>query len=108
MPKIYNSIVFDDIEQRYIGLYGESYKTIEDIPKKYHNLVQPIKPIMKIKTTIASNQRKFFVIDVYPNNKNTSVGTVIVKPYNHDANLQLQYEIRKEDTRTTYNKKTNK
>ena len=105
MPRFYDYIEWDEIEQRYIGLYGEPYRYIDDIPKKYHHLVQPIKPIKKTITTTPSNPRKFFVIDIYPNNINTSIGTAIVKPYNHDANLHIQYEIREGDTQTTYNKR---
>lgn len=49
MPKFYDTIEYDDIEQRYIGVYGELYKSVDDIPQKYHHLVQPIKPIKPIK-----------------------------------------------------------
>lgn len=108
MPKFYDYIEYDDLEQRYIGLYGELYKTFEDIPEKYRHLVKPPQPIKKIKTKTPSNPRKFFVIDVYPNNYNTSIGYALVKPYNHDANLQIKYEIRKGDTRDTYNERLQK
>lgn len=108
MPKFYDYIEWDEIENRYIGLYGEPYKSIDDIPKKYRHLVIPIKPIKKLKTTTPSNPRQFFVIDMYPNKKNTSIGDVLVKPYNHDANLRIKYEIREGDTRATYNKRLQK
>lgn len=43
MSKLYNHIKWDEIEQRYIGLYGELYKTIDDIPEDIQHLVKPIK-----------------------------------------------------------------
>ena len=49
MSKFYNHIEWDEIEQRWIGLYGELYKSSEDIPQKYIHLVKPIRPIKPLK-----------------------------------------------------------
>ena len=45
MTKFYNRIEWDEIEQRYKGLYGDLHKTIDDIPENIRHLVKPIKPI---------------------------------------------------------------
>lgn len=100
MPKFYNCIEYDDIEDRYIGLYGEQYNTMEDIPFKYRHLVKPIKPVKKIKTKTPSNPRKFFLLALSKEYElfngfrgiSTTIGHALVKPYFHSDNLWVRYE----------------
>lgn len=108
MPKFYNCIEYDDIEDRYIGLYGEQYNTIEDIPFKYRHLVKPPQPIKTITTKTPSYKRQFFVLDVYPNKDNENIGYTLVKPYNHDNNIRIEYKLKKNDTYKSYNQRLQK
>ena len=57
MPKFYNHIEWDELEQRWTGLHGELYKTIDDIPESIRHLVKPIKPIKPFKLRCVMRHR---------------------------------------------------
>jgi hypothetical protein len=43
------SIIWDDLEQRYIDKQGNLYKTIDDIPEDMRHLVKPIKALTRLR-----------------------------------------------------------
>jgi hypothetical protein len=102
------TVEWDNIENRFIDNEGNLYTTIDT---SNHHLTTPSK--LKVKTP--SNPRDFFLLDVFPfklnkkrNPDTLEKGYALVKPYNHNANLRIGYEIKKWDTRQTYNDKLRK
>lgn len=103
------TIKWDELENRYIDDEGNLYAP-NDI-----NMTTPSTTSRKFKVRTPSNPRDFFILDVYPfkfdkkrKPDTLEMGYAIVKPYHHDANLRVRYELQKWDTRQSYNDKIRK
>src|SRR5574343_297824 len=101
-----HTLYWDNLESRYIDDGGNLY-TPNDI-----NMSTPSTTTKKLQVRTPSNPRYFFILDVFPFKFNEKrhpdtleMGYALVKPYHHDANLRVRYELKKWDTRQSYNDK---